>query len=139
MQHTTVFDIETSLREDAANFIESPEAPSNWKDKQKIEAYIQEKTAQQLERGALDAITARVLCVGILRDDEAPLFIGETMSDCCFKRRGLYWECKRHYSLGSTAPVLIGLCLHGVLTFWVCGPPIGFSQMADGSLNATWI
>lgn len=65
-----VIDIETSARPDADQFIKEPEAPSNYKDAAKIEAYINEKRLKLLEEAALSAETARVLCVGILRDTQ---------------------------------------------------------------------
>lgn len=78
-----VVDLESTGRTDAADFLPPIEPPSNYKDAAKIEAFLGEKRAAQLERAALSAETARILCVGILRhgaeaqyihdDDEAKL------------------------------------------------------------------
>lgn len=77
-----VFDIETGPRPDAEAWLPPIEAPANYKDPAKIEAYLAEKKATALERAALSAETGRVLCVGlfarerfdcIAEDDEATL------------------------------------------------------------------
>jgi predicted PolB exonuclease-like 3'-5' exonuclease len=70
-----VIDIETAGRTDAANFLPEITAPANYKDLAKIEAYLAEKRATQLESAALSAETARILCVGILRNDGESQFI----------------------------------------------------------------
>ena len=70
-----IIDIETGGRTDAANYLPEITAPSNYKDAAKIEAYIMEKRASQLESAALSAETGRVLCVGILREGMGPQFI----------------------------------------------------------------
>jgi len=70
-----VMDIETTGRADAADYLPPIEAPGNYKDLAKIEAYLAEKRAAQLERAALSAETARILCVGILRMSGEPLVI----------------------------------------------------------------
>jgi len=70
-----VLDLETAGRDDAAEFLPPVEPPANYKDSAKIEAYLAEKRGRQLETAALSADTARILCVGILRDGHPPLFL----------------------------------------------------------------
>jgi hypothetical protein len=70
-----VLDLETAGRADAAEFLPPVEPPANYKDAAKIEAYVAEKRARQLETAALSADTARILCVGLLRDGGQPQFI----------------------------------------------------------------
>jgi len=43
------FDIETEVNPDAVNFIQVPNAPSNYKDADKIAAYVAEKQAESLK------------------------------------------------------------------------------------------
>lgn len=63
-----IFDIETApLAEDKIRqFMPDFEAPSNYKDPEKIKAYREEKAKEWLQRGALDAITGRVLVIGMI-------------------------------------------------------------------------
>jgi len=70
-----VIDLETAARSDAPSFLPEVTAPANYKDAVKIEAYVAEKRATQLENAALNAETARVLCVGILRNGLDAQFI----------------------------------------------------------------
>lgn len=61
-----VFDIETGPlpRADLAEIVPAFEAPSNWKDPAKINAYIAEKQAEWFQSAALSATTGRVLAIG---------------------------------------------------------------------------
>lgn len=70
-----VLDLETDGRLDAAHYLPQVTAPANYKDAAKIEAYLAEKRAAQLETAALSAETACVLCVGILRNGAEAQFI----------------------------------------------------------------
>ena len=69
---TIFLDIET-LHCDPADFTPTPdEAPSNYKDPEKIAAYIAAKEAEQLARTSLDSHQGRLLCIGAAVDDEPP-------------------------------------------------------------------
>jgi 3'-5' exonuclease len=61
-----VFDIETGAlpRADLAEIVPTFEAPSNWKDPAKINAYVAEKQAEWFQSAALSATTGRVLAIG---------------------------------------------------------------------------
>jgi hypothetical protein len=65
---TLVFDIETGPRSRAelAECVPTFEAPSNWKDPEKIRAYVAEKEAEWFQSAALAALTGRVLAIGYL-------------------------------------------------------------------------
>jgi 3'-5' exonuclease len=63
-----ILDIETYSLDDAAQFIEEPTAPSNYKDPAKIAAYIEEKRVENLSRCALDPDLCRVVAVGTYTD-----------------------------------------------------------------------
>ena len=58
-----VFDIETCGIEDVRAYIETPAAPANYKDPEKIQVYIDEKTEELILRAALDPDLARIVCL----------------------------------------------------------------------------
>lgn len=60
-------DLETVGLDEAATWMEEEPiaAPSNYKDPEKIAAYIAEATAKRLERFALDADTCRIVALGM--------------------------------------------------------------------------
>ncbi len=80
-----VLDLETAGRADAAEFLPPVEPPANYKDAAKIEAYLAEKRARQLETAALAADTARSLCVGILRCGKPPQFLHDGDEDALLR------------------------------------------------------
>lgn len=59
-----IFDIETGPRSDAMEWLEEVSAPSNYKDQDKIRAYVAERKIELLEKAALSAVTGEVLAVG---------------------------------------------------------------------------
>lgn len=59
-----VFDIETAPLPEAADYIESAEAPSNYKDATKISEYIAAKNAEQIEKCGLDVDLCRIVAIG---------------------------------------------------------------------------
>jgi len=63
-----VIDLETTGRSDAYDFLPFIEPPGNYKDPEKIRAYLEERRVKQLESAALSAQTGAILCIGILRD-----------------------------------------------------------------------
>lgn len=60
-----VVDIETCALPNAADYLEAPTAPANYKDPEKIAAYCAEKLAEQRERCPLDPDLCEVAAVGI--------------------------------------------------------------------------
>jgi hypothetical protein len=67
-----VFDIETGPlpRADIAELMPAFEAPSNWKDPEKIRAYVLTKEAEWYQDAALSAMSGKVLAIGWVGDDE---------------------------------------------------------------------
>lgn len=67
MNHKEIlfFDIETEINSDALPFIPEPTAPSNYKDAEKIAAYIAEKKEEQLNTAALDADLGKVTAISL--------------------------------------------------------------------------
>lgn len=77
-----VFDIETAPIDGAADFIEPASAPSNYKDAEKIAAYIAEKTASEVDRCALDVDLCRVVAIGLQVEEQPPAaFVIERAED----------------------------------------------------------
>lgn len=64
-----VIDIETAPLADAGEFLEPAEAPGNYKDPDKIAAYVAEKNAENLSRAALDVDLCRIVAIGWMRED----------------------------------------------------------------------
>jgi hypothetical protein len=89
-----VLDLETAGRTDAANFLPEITAPANYKDPAKIEAYLSEKRATQLEAAALSAETARVLCVGILRNGGESRFVHDDDESALLRKTWLELETR---------------------------------------------
>jgi len=60
-----IVDCETAPITDAATYLTEPvEAPSNYKDPEKIAAYIEAEKQKQLAKAALDIDLARIVCLG---------------------------------------------------------------------------
>jgi predicted PolB exonuclease-like 3'-5' exonuclease len=66
------FDIETEGNPDAVLFMENPTAPSNYKDPEKIVAYIEKKKEEQIEKAALDPDYGKIIAIGV-KGDENPI------------------------------------------------------------------
>jgi len=66
------FDIETAALSESELQAIMPEfeAPANYRDEAKIKAAIEEKRKAWLEDAALDPLTGRVLCIGLLLGDK---------------------------------------------------------------------
>lgn len=69
--HTAYFDIETSPLPDSYLDMICPvfDAPSNWKDPEKIAANLTEQKAKWKTQAALSPLTGKILCVGVLDID----------------------------------------------------------------------
>ncbi len=59
-----IFDIETVAIDDAATYIEPVSAPSNYRDEDKIAAYIRKAERDQLAKAALDPDLCRIVAIG---------------------------------------------------------------------------
>jgi hypothetical protein len=64
MRDPIVFDCEAVAIDAAGEFLEPVDAPANYKDPAKIEAYQKEKQAELLARCSLDPDLARILTIG---------------------------------------------------------------------------
>ena len=99
------FDIETGplSRVEIADQMPVFEAPSNWKDPEKIRAYIATKEAEWYQQAALSATTGRVLAIGYIQDSGAfdTLASGDEATDI-----GSFWDLITYY--GAVTQRLIG-------------------------------
>jgi predicted PolB exonuclease-like 3'-5' exonuclease len=67
-----ILDLESYRIDNAADYLTEPvEAPSNYKDPAKIEAWIAEAKQAQLDKAALDIDLARIVCLGWLEHGPA--------------------------------------------------------------------
>lgn len=88
-----VFDIETAPLDEAKDYIEPAEAPANYKDPEKIAAYVKEKTAESLGRCGLDLDLCRVVAIGWWREcDSEPIVVhaGSATSEAAMLRA--FWN-----------------------------------------------
>lgn len=63
MRHWSI-DVETVAIEDVATYLEPVQAPSNYRDEAKIEAFQREKQQELVDRAALDVDLARLVAIG---------------------------------------------------------------------------
>lgn len=63
-----VLDLASAPIADAGSYVEPASAPSNWKDAEKIAAYVAEKTAERVASAALDLDLARITAIGVADD-----------------------------------------------------------------------
>lgn len=73
-----VVDVETHAIDTAGDFVESASAPGNYKDPEKIAAYIAEANAKAVLNAGLDPDLARIVCIGWQTDDNP-----HVASVCC--------------------------------------------------------
>jgi hypothetical protein len=78
--HWTAFDCETISITDAAEYLEPVTAPSNYKDPDKIAAYIETGTKKALTEAALDVDLARIVAIAWQTNEAAEPFV-RTCSD----------------------------------------------------------
>ena len=65
-----ILDLESHAIPDAATYLTEPvDAPSNWKDPEKIAQYIKDAKQAQLDKAALDIDLARIVCLGVQEVD----------------------------------------------------------------------
>lgn len=63
-RHYLILDLASAPIEGASGFLDTPKAPANYRDAEKIAAYIAEKEAEQREKMALDIDLARITAIG---------------------------------------------------------------------------
>lgn len=76
-----VIDIETYSLAEAAQFIEEPSAPANYKDPEKIAAYVAEKRIENLSRCALDVDLCRIVALGTQNTETGAIVVTTAHDD----------------------------------------------------------
>jgi DNA polymerase elongation subunit (family B) len=90
-----LLDIETFALDEAAEFIEDPTAPANYKDPEKIAAYIADAKAKAVSRCALDPDLCRIVAVGWEFENRSGTIAGgECYASETEERQGLreFWQ-----------------------------------------------
>lgn len=101
-----ILDIETFSLDDAAAFIEEPSAPANYKDPEKIAAFIADARAKAVSRCALDPDLCRIVAVG--------WDLNDAQGCTCFKDANEEADGLRQFwALASRSHRLIGFNLLG--------------------------
>lgn len=107
-----VFDIETAPIEGAAEYVEDVQAPANYKDPEKIAAYVAEKRADAVASCGLDVDLCRVVAIGYQVEGDAPVALtAEDLSEAAMLRA--FWTvAERRHVVGFNVlnfdlPVLI--------------------------------
>lgn len=100
-----VFDIETGALPLASieHLMPEFEAPSNYKDPDKIAAYKDERREAWIEKAALSPVTGRVLAIGVYIDDEHRSMI--SLDD---EAEVIRW----FWNLIGSSTMLVGFCSH---------------------------
>jgi hypothetical protein len=103
--NSIIFDIETGplSRASIAEMMPAFEAPSNWKDPEKIRSYIETKEADWYQQAALSATTGRVLAIGYA--EEGGEFHALASGDEA-ENIAAFWDLITHY--GAITHRLIG-------------------------------
>lgn len=97
MDHQILFfDIETKARPEAVAHLPAPAAPANYRDVDKIAAYIAEKKADQLASAALDPDTGEIVAISMRRyalraDEQTKVCLAGRDGSECDLLRG-FWE-----------------------------------------------
>jgi len=101
-----ILDIETVAADGVAELAEPVSAPSNWKDPEKIAAYIAEKQAEQTSRAALYPWTARVVAVGVIDADQGEhiLTAADEAAEADMLRQ--VWQLALDHKEGLTASIV---------------------------------
>ncbi len=100
-----IVDIECVAIDGAADFIEPPQAPDNYKKPEAIEKYIKEATAKAVDRCALDPDLCQIVAIGVAGTTGAPsIYVCDEFSR---EADGLKWLLARLLdSSGSPRPII---------------------------------
>lgn len=104
------FDIETKANPVTLKFMEQPTAPGNYKDPDKIQAYIDNKMVEMVEKAALDADYGQIVAIGYKEDDQdiQSMIIAEMSEEEMLKT---FWEKYRVHGGNSCGYNIIGFDL----------------------------
>lgn len=113
-----ILDIEAVGIDTASDFLEPVEAPSNYKDPEKIAAYIKEATARAVDRCALDPDLCRIVALGhgeadggdhviICRDEETEAAALDALAKRITNAAGVVRPLVSFNGFGYDLPVLM--------------------------------
>ena len=124
-----ILDLESHAIPDAATYLTEPvEAPSNWKDPEKIAQYIKDAKQAQLDKAALDIDLARIVCLGtyeqvgrvesgaftkVLKDETEEREVLANFFICHFTSNPMDWPILVTFNgLGFDLPLLLRRALY---------------------------
>lgn len=133
------FDIETGAlpEEEIAHLMPQFAAPANYKDPEKIKAYIEGQRIRWLQEAALSPLTGCVLCVGVLGPDGMQIIESESEDQILAQ----FWEFIRIQFYAQQS--VYGWCIHHfdlpflVKRSWHHSIPIP-SSLRDGESKQYW-
>lgn len=110
MQTPIILDIETCAlpESELLPFMPEFEAPANFKDPEKIKVAIEAKKKAWLEDAALDPMTGRVLCIGVMVDGQFVL-MGERAAEATILHE--FWSAIRNEDFDIHPIIGFNICL----------------------------
>lgn len=76
-----IFDIETAPLPECADYLEPVDAPGNYKDAAKIDAYKAEKRQEQIEKAGLDLDLCQIVAIAWWQEDLTPIVLTRQQAD----------------------------------------------------------
>ena len=115
--YRVVFDIETAALPEAVEYLEPVNAPANFKDPEKIAAYVAEKYAAQLDGCALDPDLCRVVAIGWQREGQSEPTVGTVQREPEASLLARFWRASEGHLVGFNViafdlPVLLRRSLY---------------------------
>lgn len=147
------FDIETGPESPERLALSEPvfEAPSNYKDKEKIAAYKSEKREQWVKEAALSPMTGRILAIGWGQTDASTNIAGLGFTDPGdpdaqpLTEKDLITDFFEIYSKAANGDFyLVGFNIHGfdlpfiVKRAWILGVPVPYALRPNGQSRFFW-
>lgn len=138
-----VFDVEAYAIDGAGDYLEPASAPGNYKDPDKIAAYIEQANREALGKAALDIDLGRIVALGSMSDTdtEPSVWLARDEAD---EREALLWFWNRVTMAGTFRPTLIGfncmgydlpLMLRRSLYLGVSAPPFQMGKYRHGGIE----
>jgi predicted PolB exonuclease-like 3'-5' exonuclease len=119
MAHYLYVDIETLPADNRAS-VPEPKAPANYKDPEKIQAYIEEHRESAYRATSLDPLLGRVFCIGYAFDDEEANVVVNATGDneqAMFQR---FEEVVQAYEVRAHGPLVwVGHNIEGFDLAWL--------------------
>ena len=120
------FDIETEPNEEALPFLPVPSAPSNYKDPEKIKAYVDEKTKEQVDKMALSIDLGKITAIGMKMGVDGQI-VGRLVTEKYTETDLLksFWRCMRICNGDCVGYNILGFDLPFIMRrSWALGVPV---------------